>query len=119
LALVNIQDLYDPETKELKDVTTLPRDLAAAIKSIEKKKYHTKEGVVEAVEITMHDKVASLANLARYQKMMGDTNQFFSENTGAIYFPQPKEPGAPVDPELLKKDQENAQNGHSKPLPKE
>jgi phage terminase small subunit len=67
LAFANIQDIYD-EAGQLKDIHTLPREVAAALQS-------TKVNLTEACaiqEVRMYDKGANLERLGRHLKLFTD-----------------------------------------------
>jgi len=75
LAFVNIQDFYD-EAGSLKEISALPRDVAAALSSV-------KINLTEACavqEIKVYDKGANLERLGRHLKLFTDKVEFPDKN---------------------------------------
>lgn len=79
LAFANLQDFYD-ENGSLKDIHTLPRDVAVALSS-------SKINLTEACavqEIKLHDKKGSLELLGRHLKLFTDKTEITGKDGEAL-----------------------------------
>ena len=79
LAFANLQDFYNANGS-LKEITELPRDVAAALSS-------TKVNLTEACavqEIKLHDKKGSLELLGRHLKLFTDKQEVTGKDGGPI-----------------------------------
>lgn len=79
LAFANLQDFYD-ENGTLKDIHTLPRDVAVALSS--SKINLTESCAVQ--EIKLHDKKGSLELLGRHLKLFTDKTELTGKDGGPI-----------------------------------
>jgi phage terminase small subunit len=79
LSFANLQDFYN-ENGSLKEIHSLPRDVAAALSS-------TKINLTEACavqEIKLHDKKGSLELLGRHLKLFTDKTELTGEGGGPV-----------------------------------
>lgn len=103
-----ILDLYNPNGT-LKALEDWPDDIASCVSSIKQKIRTIKVGTKEVKQITLEVKLWNKNHaLDILTKVTGlQTSELkiaLPDNVGALYFPQPKEIGAPVDEKIIARD---------------
>ena len=105
VATSDIRRLYDSQGNIL-PLDDWPEDIARCVGSIKQKVVTTGRTTKKSLEIKLWNKNPALENLARVIGLLKtDVSISLSDNGGSIYFPLPKEIGAPVDEKIIMKDQ--------------
>lgn len=108
LAFSDIRQLYDEEGN-IKPLNEWPDEVArcvASVKQTVRKRGKGENRIVEkSLEPKLWNKNQALDTLARVVGLLtSEVNVNLPENSGSIYFPAPKEVGAPVDPAIIAQD---------------
>lgn len=105
LATSDIRQLYNPNGS-LKPMDEWPDDIAKCVSSVKLKVQG--KGILKkkSLEVKLWSKNQAQEVLCRVLGLVSsDVNINLPLNVGAIYFPHPKEAGAPVDPKVIAQDQ--------------
>ncbi len=105
LATSDIRQLYNAKGK-LKPLNEWPEQIAKCVSSIKQKVTGSGKNQKKSLEVKLWNKNQALENLARVVGLLtSELKVSLPDNVGSIYFPRPKEVGAPVDPAIIMRDQ--------------
>lgn len=105
VATSDIRQLYGP-SGNLLPLDQWPEEIARCVGSIKQKVVTTGKTTKKSLEVKLWNKNPALENLARVIGLLkSDVNISLIDNKGSIYFPLPKEIGAPVDEKIIAQDQ--------------
>jgi len=109
-----ILDLYNPNGT-LKALEDWPEDIARCVSSIKQK---IKKDGTKSLEVKLWNKNQALDILTKVTGLQtSELKIALPDNSGSLYFPQPKEIGAPVDQKIIDRDEklkliQGEQSGH-------